>query len=107
MAVFKPKTRIVSFRLSEEEYECLRQKSLTQGTHSTSDCARAAVLLLLADRTAAPADDFQAKVAQLDQRVRRVERELQQLGRAVQQHHASHGTELLCLAGCGKSPSAS
>jgi hypothetical protein len=97
MAVLKPKTRIVSFRLSEEEYECLRQKSLAQGTHSTSDCARAAVLLLLADRTAAPADEFEVKIAQLDEKMRQVERELQRLARAVQQHHESHRTELLCL----------
>lgn len=95
MAVFKRKTRVVSFRLSQEEYEHLRQKSLAQGAHSVSDCARAAVLLLLADRTAAPADEFEAKIARLDEKMRQVEREVQRLARALHRHYDSQRTELM------------
>jgi hypothetical protein len=98
MAVFKPKTRIVSFRLSEEEYECLRQKSLAQGAHSVSDYARVALCRLLGDQAPSPADEFEAKVAELDEKMQQVERELQRLARTTQRRRESDRTELLTAA---------
>ena len=40
MVVFKRKSRTISLRLSEEEYQSLRQQSLTLGSRSVSDCVR-------------------------------------------------------------------
>ena len=38
--VFKPRNRLISFRLSEEEYESLRALCVTEGARSVSDYAR-------------------------------------------------------------------
>ncbi len=40
MSVFKRRTRIVSFRLSEDEYEHLRETCVSHGVRSISDFAR-------------------------------------------------------------------
>jgi len=37
---YKRKTRVISFRLSEEQYLALREISLSQGARSVSDYAR-------------------------------------------------------------------
>lgn len=44
MAVFRPRTRLVNFRLSEEEYQQLKESCASSGARSVSDYARAAVL---------------------------------------------------------------
>ena len=44
MAVTKPRTRLVNFRLSEEEFRTLREACETGGARSLSDFARTAVL---------------------------------------------------------------
>jgi vacuolar-type H+-ATPase subunit B/Vma2 len=43
VTVFQRKTRLVSFRLSEEEYEWLRHVAAAHGVRSVSDMARSAV----------------------------------------------------------------
>jgi predicted DNA-binding protein len=40
MPVFKKRNRIVSFRVSEDEYQTLQRVSEQQGAHSVSDYAR-------------------------------------------------------------------
>ncbi len=44
MPVYRPRTRLVNFRLSEEEYQVLRETCLRSGARSVSDYARSAVL---------------------------------------------------------------
>lgn len=44
MPVFKPRNRLVNFRLSEEEFEKLRASCSLYGARSLSDFARAAVM---------------------------------------------------------------
>ncbi|MBV6430648.1 MAG: hypothetical protein IANPNBLG_00764 [Bryobacteraceae bacterium] len=44
MPVFKPRNRLVNFRLSEEEFEKLRASCALTGARSISDFARAAVM---------------------------------------------------------------
>jgi hypothetical protein len=44
MAVTKPRTRLVNFRVSEDEFQSLRQACETGGARSISDFARCAVL---------------------------------------------------------------
>lgn len=45
MAVTKPRNRLVNFRVSEEEFQSLREACETGGARSISDFARTAVLL--------------------------------------------------------------
>ena len=40
MTVFSPHTRVISFRIPENEYESLRKISDERGAHSISDYAR-------------------------------------------------------------------
>ncbi len=44
MAITKPRTKLVNFRLSEEEFQGLREASAQFGARSLSDFARCAVL---------------------------------------------------------------
>lgn len=44
MPVFSPRTRLVNFRLSEEEYQELKSSCSRSSARSISDYARAAVL---------------------------------------------------------------
>lgn len=44
MAVTKPRNRLVNFRVSEEEFQNLREACLSGGARSISDFARSAVL---------------------------------------------------------------
>ncbi|WP_155121587.1 plasmid mobilization protein [Bryobacter aggregatus] len=44
MPVYRPRTRLVNFRLSEDEYERLKDTCFRSGARSVSDYARAAVL---------------------------------------------------------------
>jgi hypothetical protein len=50
MAILKRRTKLVSFRLSDEEYERVQGACIADGARSISDFARAAI-----QRTAAPA----------------------------------------------------
>ncbi len=45
MSVLKPRTRLVNFRLSEEEFDSLKTACQNSGARSLSDFARSAVLL--------------------------------------------------------------
>lgn len=44
MPVYRPRTRLVNFRLSEEEYQVLKETCALSGARSVSDYARSAVL---------------------------------------------------------------
>ena len=44
MPVYRPRTRLVNFRLSEDEYQVLRETCFRSGARSVSDYARSAVL---------------------------------------------------------------
>ena len=44
MAVTKPRNRLVNFRVSEDEFQSLREACETGGARSISDFARCAVL---------------------------------------------------------------
>ena len=44
MPVYRPRTRLVNFRLSEDEYQLLKITCFRSGARSVSDYARTAVL---------------------------------------------------------------
>jgi hypothetical protein len=44
LPVYRPRTRLVNFRLSEEEFQVLKETCARSGARSVSDYARSAVL---------------------------------------------------------------
>ena len=54
MSVLKPRNRLINFRLTEEEFEKLRDACRHQGARSISDFARSAVMTQ-AERPPGPA----------------------------------------------------
>jgi hypothetical protein len=94
MGVLKPRKKLVSLRLSEDEYERLVELSAIQGAHSTSDLARTAICEFLehnGNRSGphcASGADIQAKIERLENEVRRLDRLLSSRNTARRQAHA-------------------
>jgi len=80
-----PKSKMVSFRLSADEYSSLRQACEAAGVPSISELARAAMQNLLASRRV-PLDD---EVRDLRARIARVSAEVDTLARLVEKAKAS------------------
>ena len=74
MTVLKPRSRMISVRLSEEEYSALRQLCATTGARSVSDLTRDAMRALLdsSTRDVRFSDyfaEFHARINKLDRKV--------------------------------------
>ncbi|MEZ5399624.1 MAG: hypothetical protein R2729_08130 [Bryobacteraceae bacterium] len=77
MSVLRPRNRLVNFRLSEDEFELLRDSCEMFGARSISDFARTSVLDRLARKpeentatpAASPVGQLGNKVAELEMRV--------------------------------------
>jgi len=82
MPVYKPRTRTISFRLSEAEYTELKNLSMEQGSRSLSDFARETVRRAMNDESDAPGG-IEARVQALRVRTLEIERELARLIRAA------------------------
>lgn len=74
MTVLKPRSRMISVRLSEDEYCALRKLCSATGARSVSDFTRGAMRSVLND--AAPerplgnyVDEFRTQIRNLDQRI--------------------------------------
>ena len=77
MHVFKPRTRMISIRLSEEEYQGLRRLCALTGARSVSDLARDAMNLLLKGGTAS--DGLGARMDEVRTQMRTLERKIDEL----------------------------
>lgn len=64
--------KMISLRLSEEEYELLKTRYRTYGARNVSELARLALHRMMAG-PAGPQDGFAEKLAELDERVRALE----------------------------------
>ena len=64
--------KMISLRLSEEEYELLKASYHTHGARNVSDLARQALQHIMTG-SPVPHDDFAAKLAALDNRVHGLE----------------------------------
>jgi hypothetical protein len=84
MNVLKRRTRMVSFRLSEEEYEGLQHICTTVGARSLSDIARDAVQRLLSNGTEQKIDG-DAQLSILHERMDALDHELKRLAALVEQ----------------------
>lgn len=74
MSVLKPRNRLVNFRLTEEEFEHLRQACGDQGARSLSDFARSAVMrqVDLPGNGGAPLGNLGQVVDQLENRLQQM-----------------------------------
>jgi predicted DNA-binding protein len=78
MKVLKPRSRTISVRLSEDEYEALRHLCSVTGARSVSDLTRDAVNSLLrgVNSEIAPArqlDEYRAGIRNMERRVAQLE----------------------------------
>ena len=69
MAVLKPRTRIVTFRLAEEEFERIKNLCVAEGARSMSDYARTSLCNSIAARGAHEDGGLDARVGRLDRKV--------------------------------------
>ena len=74
MAVIKPRSRMISVRLSEDEYSALLQLCLTTGARSVSDLTRDAMRALLVSSTRDNGfdnyvEEFRNQISKLDRKV--------------------------------------
>jgi len=81
MAVLKPRSRMISVRLSDEEYTALRRLCLVTGARSVSDITRDAMRELLngasrEDAAGSHMDEFRAQMSNLDKRVEQLAAEI-------------------------------
>jgi hypothetical protein len=82
MPEYDLKSKMISLRLSAEEYELLKACYRTHGARNVSDLARLALRRIL-NGSAKSQDDFAAKLAELDERVHALESHVSlELGRA-------------------------
>ena len=77
MHVFKPRSRMISIRLSEDEYQGLRRLCAVTGARSVSDLARDAMNLLLKGGTTA--DGLGARMDEVRTHMRALERKIDEL----------------------------
>lgn len=83
MAVFNPRSRVVSFRLSEEEYEGLLEICLSHGARSISDFARLATCRYLRGDADDGRESLSLVVRELKTEVTRLDSELKRLADMV------------------------
>lgn len=82
MSVLKRRCRMVSFRLSDEEYEGLKSICMTVGARSLSDVARDAVQRMLGNGVASK-KDLEAEVDSLTARMNLLAKEVERITRLV------------------------
>jgi hypothetical protein len=90
MGVLKPRKKMVSLRLSEDEHERLIELCSIKGAHSTSDLARAVICDFLLSHDKHSGHDGSAEV-DLRQKVEKLEEEVRRLGRIVSSATAGGG----------------
>lgn len=84
MAVFKKRTRIISFRISEEEYETLQHISMLNGAHSVSDYARSVACRFITAQTTGEEPSLTFEIQALNRRIDEMYRHLMRLAQLVE-----------------------
>ena len=86
MTLLSRRSKMVSIRLSDEEFRRLRELCLTTGARSVSDLAREAMRRLTADApdsTETAGGELTARVEDLDQRVSYLQQQVSRLAMSV------------------------
>ena len=95
MAVLKRRSKIVSVRLSEQEYQELLSCCLNRGTRSLSDLAREAMQgLLVGGASNGNGDGLGVEVEKLQGRMEQLDHELKRLASLVTKGSAAAGGTL-------------
>lgn len=79
MPVYKPRTRTISFRLSEAEYTELKSRSIANGSRSLSDFARWTVRRAIGNGETVLEGGMEARVRDLKGRTDEIGREVSRL----------------------------
>ena len=73
------RSRMISFRLSEEEHERFRQLCFTHGIRSVSELARVAMNNYFEKPSRIPHDALESRIVELENRLHMLAREIQKL----------------------------
>jgi hypothetical protein len=78
MTVLKPRTRMISVRVSEEEYSAFRRLCLVAGARSVSDLTRDAMRMLLnganrEDVLGIHVNEFRTQMRSLDRKIEKIQ----------------------------------
>lgn len=73
------RTRMISFRLTEEEHERFRQLCFTHGIRSVSELARVAMNSYFAEPARVPNDAFESRITEIENRLQSLALEMQKL----------------------------
>ena len=77
--MLESRSRMISFRLTAEEYEKFRELCFTHGVGSISEMARAAINMLLQQPARAPQEALEYRVAEMEGRLHMLALELKKL----------------------------
>lgn len=88
--MLESRSRMISFRLTAEEYEKFRELCFTQGIGSISEMARAAINMLLQQPGRAPQESLESRVTELEGRLHMLALELKKLNQngPAMTHHS-------------------
>ena len=78
------KSRMISFRLTEDEYHRCRQLCFAHGIRSVSEMARAGINLLLQHPEKAPQEALENRVAELEGRIHILGLELKRMAQSAE-----------------------
>lgn len=94
MAVLTRRTRIVSFRVSEEEYQDLVSLCLTRQARSISDFAR---LVTLSQFEVNGSEKAENALQQIHRKLGAIDREVRRLAELIEPQHFNGGRALAAL----------
>ncbi len=84
MAVINKRERIVSFRVSEEEYQLLQELTAKQGAHSVSEFARTVAFLSQSRNSSVAEVKAQAQIHDLRDRFEELVSQVEDLRRRIE-----------------------
>jgi len=77
-----PRSRVISIRLTADEYTCFRELCLSQGSRTLSEMARAAMQTMLHQSLAPqPEESVEGRLAQIESRLRLLSLEVKRLSK--------------------------
>jgi hypothetical protein len=77
--LFKSKTKLISFRISEEELSTFRQVCASEGFASLSDLTRTAIQEFIATRSGGSPSGFERELGRLDALIEKLDRAVREL----------------------------
>ncbi len=73
------RSRMISFRLTAEEYERFRELCYTHGIRSVSEMARSAINMMLSQPSRAPQEALETRVSELESRLHLLSLEIKRM----------------------------